>query len=172
MAGVSINSSENTPDPLTPEQQTELANWQAYQATISQAPSGTLNPANYGTADSEAAAVAQAQYNEWKTTYLPAAQAELAQTTYANPSIVGTDVQQAIGNVNQAFDTTAGTQQRFNSEYGITPTAGMSAVNSRVNNNSRSLSVVQAAQNIRANLVAQNSQIMEGGISNFQPTGT
>lgn len=148
----------------------EAQDWRNYQTSLKSIP-GAINPSNYGTPDEAAAAVAQAQYNEWKNMYLPAATAALDQTTYNNQNLVTTNVNQAVGNVNQAYDTLGGTQQRYAQEYGVNPSPALSAVTSRANSINRSASVVDAANRIRQTLADRNQAIMQGGVSNFQTGG-
>ena len=125
---------------------------------------GLLNPNSGANAADTAAAVSQANYNEWKNTYLPAALDLNNQTTYNNPGLVQQGVTQAIGNVNQAFDSAAAQRNRFMQQSGTTQDPMLGAVNSRVNNVQRSSSVVDAANRIRQNLADRNKSIMQSGI--------
>lgn len=134
--------------------------------------SGTIDPGAFGgNADLEAAAVGQGQYNEWKNTYLPIALDVNNQTTFNNPELVNQGITQAVGDVNQAFNTQAGTQQRYQQQYGLTPDPMQGAVNSRVNSLGRSQSVVDAANRIRQNLINRNTSIMQGGVPTASQSG-
>lgn len=123
------------------------------------------------TADEQAAQVAQAQYDDWKNTYLPIARDLTQQTTLNNPGLVNQGITQAVGDVNSAFNTQSGVQQRYAQEYGIIPDAMQGAVNSRVNSVGRSQSVVDAANRIRANLANRDTSIMQTGVPTASATG-
>jgi hypothetical protein len=146
--------------------QQQANDWKNYQGTLNATP-GAIDPSKYSTAADMAAAVTQAQYSDWKNTFLPASQAMLNQTTFNNPGLVQQGVTQAVGNVNQAFDTAAGVQQRLATHAGIADDPTLSAVTSKVNNVQRSASVVDAANRIRQNLSDRNTSIMQSGTPHF-----
>ena len=129
---------------------------------------GQLNPDAFGSVSDLAAAVSQAQYEEWKNSFLPVAINMNNQTTYNNPGLVQKGITQAVGNVNQAFDTSLAVKNRMIQQAGITEDPMMGAVNSRVNSVQRSASVVDAANRIRQNLADRNKSILQGGVPNYQ----
>ena len=158
-----IINPENGQAELTQDEQQQISGYQTYQQGL-KSTTGAIDPNAYGgNADQMAAAVSQAQYNEWRNNFLPVAQQLNKQTTYGDPSLVSKGITQAIGNVNQAYDTASGQQQRFSQEYGVTQDPMLGAVTSRVNNVQRSQSVVDAANRIRSNLASNNNSIMSGG---------
>jgi hypothetical protein len=136
-------------------------------ATTSGTAADTGSFGGWGSAISEAAAITQARYTEWKNDYLPSALKLQGQTTYNDPTLVDREVNKAVGTVNQAYDTAAGTQDRYSLHSGVDFTPQQQAVSDRVSAVKKSASVVDAASQIRQTLADRNKTIMQSGISTY-----
>jgi hypothetical protein len=131
-------------------------------------PSATLiDTSKYGTASDLAAAVAQSQYDNWKSTYFPAMQAARDMTTYATPEIVDKEVTKGMAAADQASTNAAGQQSRTFQRFGMQPTAEQRDTIADVATNNKTLSEVDAANRVRMDLADRNKSIMAGSITGF-----
>lgn len=131
------------------------------------ASSALIDTSKYSTASDLAAAVAQSQYDNWKSTYFPAMQAARGMTTYANPGIVASEVKKGMAAAGQTSANIAGQQDRMIGRYGMALTSEQRAATDTATGMARSLAEVDAANTVRRSLGDRDKSIMVGSGTNF-----
>ncbi|MFZ4856132.1 MAG: hypothetical protein ACOYL3_07020 [Desulfuromonadaceae bacterium] len=120
------------------------------------------------TASDRMAAVTQAQYDNWKSTYFPALQAAQNMTTYKNPELIDSEVKKSVATAGMANFNAVGQQKRAIERFGMQATAEQQTAMDQAASSSKALSEVDASNRTRMNLTDRNKTIMAGNVGNFQ----
>ena len=124
-----------------------------YSADNSQAASQTL------------AHVSNAEWQDYLQRFVPVESALMKQTTWEDPNLFNTDVASAQQAVGEGMAASANSNKMLTQRYGMTDDQQYQDANNRLNNLTKSASVVNAANTIRQNLTDRNYQIATGAVN-------
>lgn len=113
-----------------------------------------------------AAQLLRAQFAEWEKSFKPVELNAMKQLSFNNPEVVGEAVDKARGAVSGQFGTMRGVLERGNAALGIAPTEQQKTVSDRIMNLNEATSVANAENTARANIRAQDEQILLGATPN------
>lgn len=115
-----------------------------------------------GSASDRLGAINKAQWEHYKTKFVPIEDRLMNMTTYGNPALAKQEIYSAQADAGATYDNIAGASAVQLGRYGMTRTADQQASSDRLNALGRSGAVVDAANNIRLKLVERNQMVASG----------
>jgi len=165
-----LNKTTNSLDVAATANPSNVALFNANNNPLGNGNGSAIDPSKYSSATDLAAAVAQGQYDNWKAQYYPIMLAARDMTTYADPSIIDTEIGKGTAIANASVDNAAQQQKLAFDRMGITPDGTSQAAIGRSNDMGKSTAVVDAANRIRQGLIDRNKSIMATNVSSFKST--
>jgi hypothetical protein len=109
-----------------------------------------------------ASKLAQAQFEDWATTFKPIELEALQQVSYNNPQVLTQAVQEAGQTATETFSQVPGMAERQNRALGVAPTEQQSKTSKRLMDLNQALAVAGAENTARANIRTQDEQLLLG----------
>ena len=141
--------------------------WYEIPGMNMQDPAGDVAPG--GKASEMAAGVLREEFKNWWQQYRPVELNLLNQTSFNNPEILKSAVNQAETNATSAADAMTGIENRQMASQGVVATPGQESVISRLNNLSRAQMVSGAKNTARQQVSRQDELIATGSAPNPNP---
>jgi hypothetical protein len=103
-----------------------------------------------------------AEWQDWQATYKPIELQLMSQVSYANPNILSDAVREAQQTAEKTAGSMEGIVSRQNRSMGVAPTAQDKQTSKRLLDLNRGLMIAGAENQARANVRAQDQQILFG----------
>lgn len=113
-----------------------------------------------------AAQLLRAQFADWEKSFQPIELNAMKQLSFNNPGVVDEAVNKASSSVVGQFNTMRGALGRGNAALGVAPTTQQKTVSDRILNLNQATSVANAENTVRANIRAQDEQLLLGATPN------
>lgn len=118
-------------------------------------------PQKYGPGAISAALLA-AQFQNWQANFKPIELQAIDQISFNNPEVMTQALGKAQGAVESAYSAMPGILERQNEALGIAPTQQQAATSRRLMDYNKALSTVAASNQARANIRAEDEQLLMG----------
>jgi type II secretory pathway pseudopilin PulG len=109
------------------------------------------------------AGITRDQWNDWVERFRPLETELMDQTTYNDPNLVANSVSDAMGQAGRTFDSQTAIDARSRAELGVNVGGDYQQATNRLSSLSRTASLTDAANRIRARLIDRDREIALGG---------
>ena len=124
---------------------------------------GSIEPAQATDPTTQAAALMQEQFSDWQNTFKPIELQALQQVSLNNTGVLPAALDEAKGNVSEAYGQMPGILSRQNRSLGINPTAQQNTATKRMMNVNQGAATAGAENTARAGVRKMDEQLLVGG---------